>query len=111
MKKISSLFLAGAVSAIFSMGDFLANAQDEKKEALTAGEFTFQFGKPWERQQVTSSMRAGQLKFVQEGEGLESVEAVVYYFGPGGAGGVKANIDRWIGQFEGAPSVEQEVKE
>jgi hypothetical protein len=34
-------------------------------------------------------------------------EVVVYYFGQTGAGGVQANIDRWVGQFtqpDGKPS-------
>jgi hypothetical protein len=37
----------------------------------------------------------------------EPGELAVFYFGPGQGGGVEANIDRWIGQFEqpdGKPS-------
>src|SRR5690606_25240886 len=30
----------------------------------------------------------------------EDGECIVYYFGPGQGGGVDANIQRWIGQFE-----------
>ena len=30
----------------------------------------------------------------------DSGECGVYYFGPGGAGSVQANMDRWIGQFQ-----------
>ena len=30
-------------------------------------------------------------------------ECAVFYFGPGIGGGVDDNIDRWMGQFEGAP--------
>lgn len=30
----------------------------------------------------------------------EGGECVVYYFGPGQGGGVEANIDRWVGQFQ-----------
>lgn len=111
MKNISSLLVAGAALAVLSAAMFPAAAQEKATDSLTAGEFTFHYGKPWERQQVVSPMRAGQLKYVQEGEGLEPVEAVIYFFGPGGAGGVEANIQRWIGQFEGTPSVEQEEKE
>ena len=32
----------------------------------------------------------------------ESGECGVYYFGQGQGGGVEANIDRWIGQFQGS---------
>ncbi len=40
----------------------------------------------------------------------ESAECAVYYFGQGQGGGVQANIDRWIGQFQGsktAPKVDK----
>jgi hypothetical protein len=40
----------------------------------------------------------------------ESAECAVYYFGQGQGGSVQANIDRWIGQFQGsksAPKVEK----
>ena len=30
----------------------------------------------------------------------EGGECIVYYFGPGQGGGVDANVQRWIGQFE-----------
>ena len=32
----------------------------------------------------------------------EGGECAVFYFGPNQGGGVEANIDRWVGQFEGA---------
>ena len=35
---------------------------------------------------------------VREGSGKADV--VFFYFGPGGAGGVAANVDRWLGQFK-----------
>lgn len=31
------------------------------------------------------------------------VEIAVFYFGPGDGGGVDANIDRWVGQFQDLP--------
>ena len=34
------------------------------------------------------------------GKSGKSGEVVFYYFGSGGAGGVKANVDRWMKQFE-----------
>ena len=83
----------------------------EENEPIKAGEFTFSFGKPWVRQQVTSSMRAGQLTYKQADEKLKNVDVVLYYFGPGGAGGIDANIERWAGQFVGTPETKTEKKE
>lgn len=43
-------------------------------------------------------------------EGVEKpVEAVFYHFpGPGGGGGVEANVQRWLGQFQGTPESKRE---
>jgi hypothetical protein len=57
------------------------------------GPFTLQAPKEWTEVGVTSSMRAAQYDL---GNGAE---LVIYYFGEGGAGGVEANLDRWLGQF------------
>lgn len=48
----------------------------------------------WEEQAPTSAMRKAQFKVGGE------AEMVVFYFGKGGGGGVQANVDRWLGQFE-----------
>ena len=37
-------------------------------------------------------------------------ECAVFYFGPGQGGTVDDNIDRWAGQFEGAPNPKRELK-
>jgi hypothetical protein len=34
----------------------------------------------------------------------EPAEIVVFYFGQGQGGGVQANVDRWIGQFQDKPA-------
>lgn len=44
-------------------------------------------------------MRKAQLK-INSADKKESGEVVFFYFGEGGGGGTKANIDRWLGQFE-----------
>jgi hypothetical protein len=60
------------------------------------GPFTVDVPKDWTEKPVTSSMRAAH--FVLPGKAGEA-ELVVYYFGEGGAGGVDANLERWLGQF------------
>ena len=67
----------------------------EEKAELTdvkARTLTLHVPNSWKKVNTTSSMRAAQFSLP------EKVELVVYYFG-GPTGGVKANIDRWIGQF------------
>ena len=40
-----------------------------------------------------------------------AAEVVFFYFGPSGGGGVKANVDRWMGQFQAAKNQKVESKE
>lgn len=90
-------------------GAFTAAAEDP--EPLKAGEFFFKFAKPWENVSSGRPMRAGELKYDHTEEGLEDVEVVFYYFGPGQGGGIEPNIQRWVGQFEAEPTVERESVE
>ena len=105
------LITSFAFVALFSAAVLPVSAQDAvKKETLQAGEFSFKYAKPWIRQQVTSSMRAGQLTYDHASEDLKDVELVIYYFGQGQGGGIDANIQRWIGQFQGTPEKKIEKK-
>lgn len=85
--------------------------QEKKEEAkdvktLKVAEYTFKFSKPWVQQQA-GGMRAGVLRFAQEDEKLENVDAVFFHMG----GTVKQNLDRWKGQFVGEAKTSVEEKE
>lgn len=45
-------------------------------------------------------MRAASYVIPAASGDTDNGECVVYYFGPGQGGGVDANIDRWVGQFQ-----------
>ena len=66
----------------------------------------YAFGAPqgWKASPPSSSMRKAQFS-------AGDAEVVFFYFGPGGGGGVKANVDRWMGQFQGAKNKKVETKE
>jgi len=57
------------------------------------------FAKPakWTSVTPSSSMRKAQLEVR---EGSAKADVVCFYFGPGGAGGAAANVERWLGQFQ-----------
>lgn len=63
------------------------------------GEFKFQRPEKWEWIESNSPMRKAQLK-VPSADGKTSAEVVFFHFGAGGGGGTKANVDRWLGQFQ-----------
>jgi hypothetical protein len=84
-------FLAGGAAFLL----FLTAAT--AAETFTVSEFTFTAPDGWKKLPASSSMRAAELK---AGEGKDAADVVFFYFGPGGAGGVKANVDRWLSQFK-----------
>lgn len=62
-------------------------------------EFTFTRPATWEWVESASAMRKAQLKINSEDQ-KGSAEVVFFHFGAGQGGGSKANIDRWLGQFQ-----------
>lgn len=67
-------------------------------ESFKVSEFTFQRPVEWKWVQPSSSMRKAELA-VPAGSHPEGAEVVFFYFGTQGAGGVEANVSRWLGQF------------
>ena len=70
----------------------------EDHATFPAGDFTFTRPAKWEWVESTSQMRKAQLK-VTDVAAKASADVAFYYFGAGGAGGVQANVDRWLNQF------------
>ncbi|MBM3876045.1 MAG: hypothetical protein FJ386_04900 [Verrucomicrobia bacterium] len=68
-------------------------------ESFKVSDLTFKRPAGWEWVETTSKMRAAQLK-VTDAKTKQSGDVIFFYFGAGGGGGVKANVDRWFGQFE-----------
>src|SRR5580704_13177678 len=90
--------LSRSFFALLCMIVAIASARADGPATFTVGEFTFTRPAKWEWVEVTSEMRKAQLK-VTDADGKASAEVVFFQFGPGAAGGVKANVDRWMRQF------------
>ncbi len=54
----------------------------------------------WVAIDPSSRMRAAEFTLGARNPGDDDASLVVYYFGPGSAGSVESNIDRWCGQFD-----------
>ena len=65
-----------------------------------AGTLQFEAQPGWIEQTPSSSMRVAQFSLPGEAGVAGDASCVVYHFGGVGAGGVAANLERWIGQFE-----------
>jgi hypothetical protein len=70
----------------------------EVHATFPVGEFTFTRPAKWEWVESASQMRKAQLKLTDPAS-KTNADVAFYYFGPGGAGGVQANVDRWLNQF------------
>jgi hypothetical protein len=66
-------------------------------DAAQGGALDFSVPATWQNEQPANNMRVAQA--VIPGPGGPG-NLVVFYFGPGGGGGVEANIQRWIDQME-----------
>lgn len=86
-----------------------ASAEDPAT-TLKVAELTFQTPAPWKQVPSASTMRAGTLQYAVEGV-EKPLEAVFYYFGAGQGGDAKANVSRWLGQFQGEPESKEETIE
>lgn len=68
---------------------------------IAAPGVTFTLPAGWTAETPSSSMRLAQASIPgSTGDG----QLTVFYFGPGGGGGLEANIQRWVGQMERDPS-------
>jgi hypothetical protein len=70
----------------------------EGPATFKVSDLTFTRPADWAWVETTSPMRQAQLK-VADPASKGTAEVIFFYFGPGGAGGTKANVDRWLGQF------------
>lgn len=78
-----------------------ASADDEKKAKTVklSDDVTLQVPGSWKQEEPSSSFRKAQFSIPAAQGDEKPAEFVVYSFG-GAAGGVDANVKRWIGQFE-----------
>lgn len=74
-----------------------ARARADSPATFKVGEISFTRPAKWAWVEVNSPMRKAQLK-VSDDKG--SAEVVFFQFGPGPMGGVEANVERWLRQFE-----------
>jgi hypothetical protein len=76
----------------------VSGLRGEEHATFPVSDFTFTRPANWEWVESTSQMRKAQLK-VTDAATKTSASVVFYHFGAMGAGGVQANVDRWLKQF------------
>ncbi|TLD70353.1 hypothetical protein FEM03_11500 [Phragmitibacter flavus] len=85
---------------------FTASQAEEPAKKITVGEFNFTLAAPWQEAENTGMMTKAIIEHpIKDAVALK---AMFYHFGSGQGGAVEANINRWIGQFEGTPEVKRD---
>ena len=97
--------ISNTVHSAFSLFFLLSlSARFIQAETVEVAGYSFSYPSNWISSVPTSKMRKAQFKV--PGEKGKDAEVAFFYFGGGGAGGVKANVDRWMSQFEDAKGIE-----
>jgi gluconolactonase len=71
-----------------------------KTKKVGAQDIVLNVPEGWKQKPQVREPRIVEFEVPPAGDEKESGEFVVFYFGKQGAGGVQANIDRWIGQLD-----------
>ena len=87
----------GGISPLPSHAPALSGGMGESP----SGELAWTVPKEWIEETPKSGMRKAQYRLPAASGDKEDGECVVYYFGAGQGGDVKANLDRWAAQFRG----------
>jgi hypothetical protein len=79
----------------------------QAEESIKISDLTFKAPAPWKAVESSSPMRVATLHYPIEGSDTP-LEVVFFYFGSGQGGDTEANIQRWLGQFDGQPESTRE---
>jgi hypothetical protein len=93
MKRLIAFFATVTVSSVVLIAA-------EAPLTFKVSDFTFTRPVKWEWVPTSSSMRKAQLLVPSNSSKQDGAEVVFFHFGPSNGGGVKANVDRWFGQFQ-----------
>lgn len=78
------------------------NASGEPEVSPAVGvDLTWDEPSGWERLPPSNPMRQAAYRVPKGPADGEDAELTVFYFGPGQGGSIEANVQRWIGQFQG----------
>jgi len=89
-------FIQFGTMVLVALGTLTVQGQDQ---SFKVGEFNFNTPSGWKWISGETGMRKAQLAFTDE-KTAEKAEVVFYHFGAGQGGTAKANVDRWLGQFQ-----------
>lgn len=78
---------------------YAAHGEKGEVKKVRAGDLQLSIPSGWKQEKPTSRFRIAQFSIPPADGDQQNAELVIFYF-RGGGGGVDANLQRWIGQFQ-----------
>jgi hypothetical protein len=88
--------------AVLTVATLLRSADGQEKgkgTVVTLDDLKSSVPAEWEKQKPSNNLRQYQFRVPKAGGDPKAAEVVVFFFGKGSGGGVKANLERWKGNF------------
>lgn len=107
----TAVLVAAVLSTACSQPD--SSGPSQESAAGTAGSVVYEIPAGWQEEKPRSAMRQAQYRLARAEGDIEDGELAVFHF-PGEGGSIRANVDRWVGQFSdenGQPLTEPELLE
>lgn len=98
----SGIALVAAALAAMLLGQQAVQGEEkssDKTRKAKLGDITLEVPESWKQADPKSRLRVGEFTIPPAEGDQEPAELAVFFFG-GAGGGAKANVERWIGQFE-----------
>jgi hypothetical protein len=97
---LTTALLLSATAFGFADDADKADKPAAKTKKVEAKDIALNVPENWKQKPQVRDPRIVEFEVPPAGDDKEAGEFVVFYFGERGAGGVEANVERWIGQFE-----------
>ncbi len=107
MRTLGMVLLALSAVALVAADE---KADEKKGTLVTIDGLSSRTPADWKEGEASSQFRFKQFTLPKAGDDKADAELIIFFFGPGGGGGVDANVKRWQGMFENAKSDKQELK-
>ena len=99
MKSRTALAGTALLAGLALLSGRPAPAVDDKGTVVELGNLKSRAPADWKFGETANKFRLYQAKLPKADGDKEDAELIIFYFGPGGGGGTKENIQRWKGQF------------
>jgi len=105
---MKSEILSLILGSVFFLS-ILSPAIAQEATKIQAGDFEFTVASPWKDKNAPRPMVKAVAVWTDPDGAHEPIDCAFYHFGEGQGGTVRANVDRWKGQFQGA--VEEDAEQ